>query len=84
MELVEFESKLLAVLQKHKGDDNNMELEDFLAAMISALLISVPANTLLLLQVADNILGKTIDDGRRRFLEEFRELIVELRRGQGH
>ena len=83
MELPEFEHKLLAVLQKHQGD-KNLELEDFLATMISALLIAVPANTLLMLQIVDNVLGKPTEDSRRRFLEEFRELIVELRRGQGH
>lgn len=83
MKLVEFETKLLAVLQKHKGD-NNLELEDFLAAMISALLIAIPANTLMVLQAIDKLLGEFGKDARRSFLEEFRELVVELRRGQGH
>ena len=83
MEFNEFETALLDVLEKHKQEGKDIN-KDFLAPMLSALLFSIPDNRMLLFQLIEKLLENIEDDGSRRFLNEFMDLLGKLRESQGH
>ena len=82
MKYEEFDARLFALFQKHQSDETR--LDDLLVSLLGALVFQHPLNSLVLMQGVDKVLHGPLHDLRRVFLEELRELLLELRRGQGH